>query len=124
MLRYAGLWELLGYGYWAVEERETGSYIGELGFADFKRDMQPSLGDMPEAGWAFVAAAHGKGYATEALRAVVEWGDRNVKAPITACIIGERNVASLRVAEKVGYVKFAATLSFAEPTIIFTRKKR
>ncbi|MEE4175620.1 MAG: GNAT family N-acetyltransferase, partial [Xanthomonadales bacterium] len=30
-LRYSGLWDLLGFGYWAVLERETGTYIGQLG---------------------------------------------------------------------------------------------
>ena len=50
MLRYAGLWSLLGYGYWAVEERASGEFAGELGFADLKRDIEPSLGDTAGAG--------------------------------------------------------------------------
>ena len=50
-LRYAGHWRLLGFGYWAVEERVTGSFVGELGFADYKRDLQPSLNGAPEIGW-------------------------------------------------------------------------
>src|ERR1051325_287394 len=44
-LRDAGLWSLLGFGYWAIEENATGDFVGELGFADFKRDLVPSLGD-------------------------------------------------------------------------------
>src|SRR4051812_30549324 len=62
---YLGHWQLLGYGYWAVEEKSSGRYIGELGFADFKREMQPSIEGIPELGWALVTRAHGKGYATE-----------------------------------------------------------
>src|ERR1700722_8551273 len=42
-LRYAGHWQLLGFGYWAVEEKATGDFIGEIGFADYKRDRQPPL---------------------------------------------------------------------------------
>ena len=38
MLRYGGLWSMLGYGYWAVEDKATGAFIGEVGFADFKRE--------------------------------------------------------------------------------------
>jgi RimJ/RimL family protein N-acetyltransferase len=61
----------LSYGYWAVEEKTSGRYVGELGFADFKRDIVPSIEGMPELGWALVPQFHGKGYATEALRAAV-----------------------------------------------------
>ena len=39
-----GLWSLLGFGYWAIEEKAAGGFVGELGFADFKRDIEPSLG--------------------------------------------------------------------------------
>jgi RimJ/RimL family protein N-acetyltransferase len=31
LLRYSGHWRLLGYGYWAVEERVTGDFVGEMG---------------------------------------------------------------------------------------------
>ena len=48
LLRYAGHWELLGYGYWVVEERATGSYVGEMGFADYHRDIDPPLDGRPE----------------------------------------------------------------------------
>src|SRR4051812_2186757 len=48
ILRYAGLWSLLGFGYWAIEERRSGRFVGEVGFADFKRDLVPSFGGAPE----------------------------------------------------------------------------
>jgi RimJ/RimL family protein N-acetyltransferase len=37
MLRYLGHWSLAGYGYWLVEEKATGRFVGEVGFADYKR---------------------------------------------------------------------------------------
>ena len=74
-LRYAGHWALLGFGYWVAEEKATGKFVGELGFADYKWEIEPSLKGTPEIGWVLAAAFHGKGYATEAVRAVVEWGD-------------------------------------------------
>ena len=94
---------MLGYGYWAVEEKLSGRYVGELGFADFKRDIQPSIAGMPELGWALVPRVHGKGFATEALRAVVAWGDNHFGLMRTVCIIRRDNHASFRVAEKLGY---------------------
>jgi RimJ/RimL family protein N-acetyltransferase len=54
LLRYAGHWSFLGFGYWAVEEHSGSDFIGEVGFADFKRQIQPPIGDIPELGWLFV----------------------------------------------------------------------
>jgi RimJ/RimL family protein N-acetyltransferase len=100
LLRYVGHWALLGFGSWVVEEKATGSFVGELGFADYKRDVEPSLKDTPEIGWIFAVQFHGKGYATEAVRAAVAWGDAHFGAAPTACIIDPENLASIRVAEK------------------------
>ena len=49
-------------------------YVGEVGFADYKRNIEPSLGGVPEIGWALASWARGKGFATEAVRAAVAWG--------------------------------------------------
>jgi RimJ/RimL family protein N-acetyltransferase len=103
ILAYRGHWTLLGFGYWAVEEKSTGRFIGELGFAEHKREIQPSIEGTPEIGWALITEATGKGYATEALRAVVAWGDAHFGDAPTACIIRDENHASFRVADKLGY---------------------
>jgi hypothetical protein len=42
---------LLGFGYWVVEEKTSGGkFAGEVGFADYKRDMQSSVKELPEIG--------------------------------------------------------------------------
>src|SRR5690242_18830997 len=71
LLRYAGHWEMLGYGYWVVEDRASGRFIGEVGFADYRREIDPPLHGMPELGWALAPDAHGHGYATEAVKAAI-----------------------------------------------------
>ncbi len=121
MLRYAGLWSLLGYGYWAVEERASGDFAGELGFADLKRDIEPSLGDVPELGWALVSRFHGKGYATEAVRAALAWGDQHFGATRTVCIIHPDNLASIRVAAKCGYREYHRTLYKEHEVVLLAR---
>jgi RimJ/RimL family protein N-acetyltransferase len=103
VLRYGGLWPLLGYGYWAVRERETGRYVGDVGLADFRRDVVPPLGQVPEAGWVLATWAHGRGFGTEAVRAVLAWSDAHLDAPRTVCLIDPENAGSVRVAEKCGY---------------------
>lgn len=112
ILRYVGHWELMGYGMWAVEAE--GRFVGECGLAQFERGV-PEI-DAPEAGWVFAPEAHGKGYATEAMRAVLAW----TTAPRTVCMIAPDNAASLRVADKLGYRETALTAYKGEPAIVLT----
>ncbi len=103
LLRYRGLWPVLGYGYWCVRERRSGRYVGDVGFADFRRGIVPSIDGIPEAGWAIAPSAAGQGFATEALRAALAWLDGNVAAPRSLCLIAAENEASAHVARKAGY---------------------
>lgn len=77
--RMEGLWALTGYGFWIVEEKSSGDVIGEIGLADFKRDLSPSLDGMPEYGWILAPSAQGKGYAKEAVAAALAWGEENFR---------------------------------------------
>jgi len=128
LLTYVGHWVLMGFGFWVVEEKASGKFVGEVGFVDYKRDIQPSLKGVPEIGWVLGSNAHGKGYATEAVRAVVAWGDAKFSLTTggarTACIIQPENVASIRVAEKCGYHEFARTTYKAHPVLMFVRETR
>jgi len=121
LLRYAGHWTWLGFGYWAVEELASGAYVGELGFADFHREGLPQLAGLPELGWALNPAVQGRGYATEALRAVQAWGDAHLPAAATACIVAPDNLASLRVAAKLGYREVERVARNDGETLLFTR---
>ena len=121
MLRYAGHWLWLNYGFWAIEETDTGRFVGEAGFGDFRRQIDPPLTDIPEIGWVFAPPAQGKGYATEAVSAVVAWGEQRFGPVRTACIIDPGNTASIRVAEKCGYREWQRTEYHGAPTILFER---
>jgi len=120
-LRYVGHWSLLGFGFWLAEEKETSKFAGEMGFADYKRGL-PALKGTPEIGWALASHAHGKGYATEAVRAVIAWGDEHLPSPRTACIIAPENLASIRVATKCGYRESERTTYKGNPTLVFSRE--
>jgi RimJ/RimL family protein N-acetyltransferase len=123
MLRHVGHWALLGYGYWLVEDKNTGEFLGEAGFADFHRDTEPPLlTDMPEAGWVFRAEAHGRGYGGETVAAIVAWGDSHFDTP-TACIIEQKNLASIRVAEKNGYRPTQVITYRGEEVMMYMRER-
>jgi len=103
MLRYVGHWSLMGFGFWAIEEKATGAFIGEAGLADFRRDLDPPLGEGPEAGWALRVASHGQGYAQEDLRAVLAWGDAHFIGQTIHCLIDNDNDRSMKLARKCGF---------------------
>ena len=111
----------MGFGYWAIEEKVTGGYVGELGFADYKRDMEPSLHGSPELGWVLASRAHGRGYATEAASAVVAWAGANFGSNKLVCLIHPDNIQSLRVAAKCGFHESYRTTYKGHPTIVFAR---
>lgn len=103
MLAAPGLWNMLGYGYWAIERKADGAYLGQLGFADFKRDMQPSIEGLPEMGWILVPEAHGQGYAAEGIGAALAWADDMIRPRQIVAIIDHGNAPSIRVAERTGF---------------------
>ena len=121
LLRYAGHWALLGFGYWAIEEKASGRFAGEAGFADYKRTIELAFKDAPEIGWVVAPWAQGRGYATEAVRAVVTWGDRHLAATRTWCMVAPEHRASIRVAEKCGYQEAARTTYKGEPALVLAR---
>ena len=121
VLRYIGHWAALGYGYWAFVEKSSGAFIGEGGFADFKREMSPPL-TIPESGWALRDSASGKGYATEAMGAALAFADSSFETG-TCCIIDPGNAPSLRVAAKLGYREALRTAYKDKPTLLFTRPR-
>ena len=119
LLRYAGLWSLLGYGYWAAFERDGGRFVGEVGLADFHRPID-WRGAAPECGWVISPHFQGRGYATEAVAGALDWRDRTLPGNRTVCLIGPGNAASLRIAAKCGFRHFHDT-DYHGPVQLFER---
>jgi RimJ/RimL family protein N-acetyltransferase len=102
----------------------SGQFVGELGFANFERQIDPPFGDAPEMGWVLSPEVHGMGFGSEALSKVVAWGDAFFKHDRALCIISPENAASQRIAEKNGFRKIAATTYTEEPVWMFERRFR
>ncbi|MEO1612635.1 MAG: GNAT family N-acetyltransferase [Pseudomonadota bacterium] len=119
ILNYAGHWKMLGYGFWAIEDRASGDYLGEAGLMDFRRDIDPPL-DAPEAGWV-LRAPRGQGLAVEAMAEIFSWTDRQPGLARSHCLIHPDNAASIRVAEKLGFGERATIDFMGGPTVTMTR---
>jgi RimJ/RimL family protein N-acetyltransferase len=120
LLRYAGMWALLGFGFWVIEDKVSGRYLGEGGLMDGRRGIA-LLDGVPEIGWALTSDAGGRGLATEAVEAIVRWSDKELGALVTRCIIDPGNAASLRVAAKCGYAEIGRAGVGGSETIVLER---
>ena len=103
LLRQVGHWSLLGYGLFAVAEKASGRFVGEVGLGDFHRGFGPRFDDAPEACWTIARRSQGRGYATEAAAAAHDWMERRFGTERTVCLIQGDNAPSLAVAHKLGY---------------------
>jgi RimJ/RimL family protein N-acetyltransferase len=106
LLSYAGMWSMLGHGYWLVEETTSGRFLGEAGLTEFRRALGPRFDGTPETGWTLVPAAQGRGYAFEAVSAILAWIETTLGAARTVCLIAPENAPSLRLAARLGYREF------------------
>lgn len=121
LLRYRGHWALLGYGFWVVEHRETGAYLGELGLCSYHRGIRPDLDTMPEMGWVLAPEAQGQGFGREAGEAVLAWRDTALPPGPSFCIIAPENAASLRLAGRLGFVAREMARYHGEATVVLVR---
>jgi RimJ/RimL family protein N-acetyltransferase len=116
-----GHWALMGYGVWVIEEKSSHQMIGTLGYSDKKRPPEHAASGAPEMGWSLAASAHGKGYASEALKAALAWGRDFFGPARVVAVISDDNAASLRVAEKHGFRQFAVASRYGLPRKVFER---
>jgi len=121
LLRYGGMWSMLGMGFWVFEDKASGAYLGEGGLFDAHRGLA-GLDGLPEAGWVLTPEAGGRGLASEAMGAVLDWADRVLRPARIASIIAPGNTASIRVAQKLGFREVGRPAFHGEPTILLYRE--
>jgi RimJ/RimL family protein N-acetyltransferase len=96
MAMMVGHWSLRGYGLLAAEERPSGILVGRIGF--WNPEGWPGF----ELGWMLRRSFWGRGYATEGARAALQHAFTDLGQPHVISLIHPENVASIRVAERLG----------------------
>ena len=95
-MQTAGSWAIHGFGFFMVRERDGGRFVGRIGC------HQPVGWPGTEVGWALTHAAQGRGYATEAAAACVDFAvDRLGWTEVIHCI-ETANTPSAAVAQRLG----------------------
>lgn len=96
MAMQMGHWQLKGFGYWAVDEKDSGDFVGCVGL--WKSPGWPEL----ELGYWLVNKHQGKGYAFEAAIKCKEYAQSVLHAGSLVSYIDPANVASIKLAKKLG----------------------
>ena len=116
-----GMWSLIGMGPWAVELKADGRMVGHCGFFQFERDMVPMILGEPEMGWIFDRSVHGQGIAYEACHAALKWAEDALRADSYPAIIDLDNFPSMKLAERLGFVR-QADATYRDASISFFRR--
>lgn len=90
-------WRTTGHGLWAVERLQDGAMIGFIGLHHHRW-----FPDEVEIGWRLASSSWGRGLATEGATAVLRSALGEVGLERVISIIHRDNLASRRVAEKIG----------------------
>jgi len=96
MAMVIGHWRIRGYGFFSVDDKASGEWVGRVG------PWNPEGWPEPEVGWLIAREHWGKGYATEAGRASVEFAFRELGWNRVVHVILDGNVRSEAVARRLG----------------------
>ncbi len=110
----AGQWSLRGYSMFALEAMASGDFVGRAGV------WSPEGWHGYELGWTVTRAHQGRGYATEAVRACIDWGFAQFPVDALDSLIAPDNPASEAVARKLGQAPRADTIHAGRPHRIWT----
>jgi RimJ/RimL family protein N-acetyltransferase len=102
-VRLRGDLEANGHGLWAVEIPGQADFIGYTGL--WRPTYQTPFTPCVEIGWRIAAAHWGRGYATEAARAALEYAFDSLKLDEVVSFTVPANRRSLRVMEKLGLTR-------------------
>ena len=97
---FAGQWQLRGTGMWALEEKNTGNFVGRTGLHNPERHDWPGV----EVGWTLHPDYWGLGYATEAGQEAIRYGFHELSQERLFSIILPENYRSQAVAKRLGFV--------------------
>ena len=113
----AGHWVLHGVGMFVVEEKSTGQFIGRVG------PWFPPGWPGFEIGWGIARAFRGKGYATEAARASIDWAFASFELDRIIHCIDRENTASQAVARRLGAEKQVETDLFGHAADVWVTSR-
>lgn len=105
-------WRERGHGLMAIVDGASGRFLGRTGLRYW-----PQFGET-EVGWVLWPDVWGRGFATEAARATVDWGFGRFAFPYLTAMIRADNVRSIRVAERLGMTPLRSDVLLDLPVVV------
>jgi RimJ/RimL family protein N-acetyltransferase len=110
---YQGHWVLRGFGPFAMEETDTGRFVGWTGM------WAPEGWPEPEITWALLPQFLGRGFATEGARRALRSAYEDFGWDTAISLINDKNSRSIAVAERLGARLERSAPVFGEPGLIY-----
>jgi ribosomal-protein-alanine N-acetyltransferase len=108
----------LGWSCWGVEERDTGSLIGDCGLQPLEH-----RGPEVELGYDFHPRVWGHGFATEAARSVMRQAFGTLGIERVVAVVKPDNIASRRVLETAGLRPSGTREAYGESLLLYEARR-
>ncbi|EKS7420934.1 GNAT family N-acetyltransferase [Enterobacter ludwigii] len=118
--RVQARWDKYNFSWWAIKEKSLGVIVG----AACLQHLANVDGAPLEIGWRLVPEHNGKGYATEAAQAIVDYAAEQVGATYLVAVADPENIPSQRVMQRLGMTYKAIEQHYDVPCVVYELKIR
>lgn len=117
--RVQARWEKSGYSWWTIFLKDTDTMIGSACLQNLAHKDDAPL----EIGWRLKTAHHGKGYATEAGQAAMDFGFNTIGVDYLCAVTNPDNLASQKVMQRLGMHYVGIQTHYDEPCVYYEMHK-
>ena len=108
-------WHKYGFSWWAIKEKSSGAVVG----AACLQYLANIEGAPLEIGWRLIPEHNGKGYATEAAKAIIDFAADHIGANYLVAVADPGNIPSQRVMQRLGMTYKAIEQHYDEPCVVY-----
>ncbi|KGD76751.1 guanosine monophosphate synthetase [Tatumella morbirosei] len=113
--RVQSRWHKYGFSWWAIKEKASGVVVG----AACLQYLANVEGAPLEIGWRLIPEHNGKGYATEAAEAIIDYAAEHIGADYLVAVADPENIPSQRVMQRLGMTYKAIEQHYDEPCVVY-----
>ncbi|MCW4784717.1 GNAT family N-acetyltransferase [Enterobacter chuandaensis] len=113
--RVQARWDKYNFSWWAIKEKTSGAIVG----AACLQHLANVDGAPLEIGWRLVPEYNGKGYATEAAKAIIDYAVERIGATYLVAVADPENIPSQRVMQRLGMTFKAIEQHYDVPCVVY-----